>query len=135
MNNHRIIDHPILGSLKNKTEIAFTFDGKTYHGYEGDTIASALLANGIRKLRVHEESGSPRGIYCNIGHCFECRVTVNQQAGVRACMTEIEADMVIESGTIKPSPLKSTMNNHDLPRTYEDFMKMYTRDKGGDSHV
>ena len=28
--------------------LKFTFDGKTYTGMEGDTLASALLANGVR---------------------------------------------------------------------------------------
>ena len=78
MNNNRITDHPVLGKLENQTPVTFTFDGKTYEGFEGDTIASALLANGIRQLRVHEETGAPRAIYCNIGHCFECRVTVDE---------------------------------------------------------
>ena len=28
-------------------KISFKFNGKTYHGYKGDTLASALLANDI----------------------------------------------------------------------------------------
>lgn len=104
--NNRITDHPILGKLENRMPVSFKFDGKEYQGYEGETIASALLAGGIRTLRVHEESGTPRGIYCNIGHCYECRVTVNGIPGVRACLTEITADMVVESGKLYPSPLK-----------------------------
>ena len=78
MKTNRIVEHPVLGKLENQKPVTFTFDGKTYTGFEGDTIASALLANGIRQLRVHEQSGAKRAIYCNIGHCFECRVTVNQ---------------------------------------------------------
>lgn len=135
MNKNRILDHPILGKLEERKVVTFTFDGKTYEGYEGDTIASALLANGIRKLRVHEESGAPRGIYCNIGHCFECRVTVNQKQGVRACMTELNADMMIESGKKQPSPLKSTMDANNLPRTYAEFAKKYESNEKGDSHA
>lgn len=123
MKNSRIYEHPILGPLEKNRKIKFTFDGKNYFGYEGDTIASALLANGIRTLRVHEESGTPRGIYCNIGHCYECRVTVNQTSGVRACLTKIKPHMVIESGTIQPVPFKSTSIKDDLPRTYEEFLK------------
>jgi sarcosine oxidase, subunit alpha len=102
----RIIDHPILGRVDNREMISFQFDGNTYEGYENETIAAALLANGVRKLRVHEESGSPRGIYCNIGHCMECRVTVNNQANVRACLTVVKKDMVVESGKQLPNPVK-----------------------------
>ncbi len=106
MNNRRIIDHPVLGKLKIKKVISFTFDGQKYTGYEGDTVASALLANGVQTLRVHEHSGTPRGIYCNIGHCFECRVTVDQELNVRACMTELKEGMAIKSGQRQPSPME-----------------------------
>lgn len=135
MTHNRILEHPILGKLENRNVITFTFDGKTYEGFEGDTIASALLANGIRKLRVHEESGTPRGIYCNIGHCFECRVSVNQTFGLRACMTELKAGMVIESGKEQPSPLKSTHHTMSLPRTFAEFAKKNKDVKKGDPNV
>src|SRR5690625_6115387 len=116
----RIVDHPVLGKLKEEKQVSFQFDGQTYKGIESDTIASALLVNGIRTLRKHEESGNPRGIYCNIGHCFECRVIVNGIPNVRACLTPIENDMVIESGKVQPSPL-NTANEGPLPRTYAEY--------------
>ncbi|HEY4601833.1 MAG TPA: (2Fe-2S)-binding protein [Cerasibacillus sp.] len=128
-NNRRIVDHPVLGKLSDRKEITFTFDGQTYTGYEGDTIASALLANGVRTLRVHEESGKPRGIYCNIGHCFECRVNVNDEPGVRACLTEVKDNMVVKSGRVLPSPLVSTVND-TLPRTYAEFIEQQEDKKG-----
>ncbi|WP_242224863.1 (2Fe-2S)-binding protein [Bacillus cereus group sp. BfR-BA-01380] len=99
----RIMNHPILGNLDDRERISFQFDGVEYEAYENETIAAALLANGIRKLRVHEDSGTPRGIYCNIGHCLECRVTVNQQPNVRACLTVAQQDMVVESGKQHPN--------------------------------
>ncbi|MFS0638133.1 (2Fe-2S)-binding protein [Mesobacillus foraminis] len=102
----RIIEHPILGKLADRKLISFQFDGKAFEAYENETIAAALLANGIRELRVHEESGSPRGIYCNIGHCMECRVTVNDQANVRACLTIVEKGMKVESGKQHPNIVK-----------------------------
>lgn len=133
MYKNRITNHPILGKLEERRIVTFTFDGKTYEGYEGETIASALLANGVRTLRENEESGTPRGIYCNIGHCFECRVCVNQSDGIRACLTELEDGMIIESGNRQPSPLKSTKNTDVLPRTYAEFTKKYGDEE--DTHV
>ena len=114
------MDHPVLGKLEKTEEITFIFDGKSYTGFKGDTVASALLAHGFRQLRVQEESGNPRGIYCNIGHCFECRVTINHVEGVRSCMTPIEHNMVVESGRLQPVPFKSTEADK-LPRTYAEF--------------
>lgn len=121
---NRIQNHPILGDLQDKKEVSFTFNGMKHTGFEGDTIASALLANGIRQLRVQEETGTPRGIYCNIGHCFECRVTVNDDEGVRACLTEIQPNMVVEGGEVEPAPFKSDDGAENFPRTYAEFTKM-----------
>jgi len=102
----RILNHPVLGKITDQTKLTFQYDGIAYEAYEHETIAAALLANGVRRLRVHEESGTPRGIYCNIGHCMECRVTVNGQANVRACLTIVERDMVVESGKQLPNIVK-----------------------------
>lgn len=99
----RIMNHPILGQLEDRKRVLFSFDGKEYEGFEGETIAASLLANGIRKLRVHEDNGTARGIYCNIGHCMECRVTVNNQGNVRACLTVVEDNMMVESGKHLPN--------------------------------
>lgn len=116
-------------------KVSFQFDGKTYNGFAGDTVASALWANGIRKLRVHEESATPRSVYCNIGHCFECRLTINQTPGVRACLTEIKENMIIESGKRQPAPLKRTGDGDDLPRTYDEYIRKQNADKEGHPHV
>lgn len=102
----RISNHPFLGERFPAKSIPFTFNGSIYTALEGETIAAALLANGIRTLREHEETGTPRGIYCNIGHCYECRVTINGIHSRRACMTLVEDAMVVEAGTALPAPLK-----------------------------
>lgn len=121
--SNRIENHPVLGKLEKQKKVVFQFDGKKYDGYEGDTIASALLANGIRTLRVHEQSGNPRGIYCNIGHCYECRVTVNGETNVRACLTTIQENMKVESGKVQPAPLDPKKEGKK-PRTYTEYLEL-----------
>lgn len=124
--SNRIDNHPVLGKLEERKTVQFQFDGKTYEGYEGDTIASALMAHGIRTLRLHEESGNPRGIYCNIGHCYECRVTVNEEENVRACITPIKENMVVGSGQLKPAPLDPKKEG-PKPRTYAEYLEQKER--------
>ncbi|MED3562663.1 (2Fe-2S)-binding protein [Bacillus xiapuensis] len=104
--NNRVIHHPILGDLKFRSLINFKFNEKVYSGFEGETIAAALLASGVRTLRCQEETGTPRGIYCNIGHCYECRVQVDGVLGVRACLTPIKEGMAVRSGEKLPAPFK-----------------------------
>ncbi|SDC21918.1 (2Fe-2S)-binding protein [Shouchella lonarensis] len=106
--NHplRIKQHPILNIPATPQTFSFQFDDTTYEAIEGDTIASALLARGVRILRRHEETGETRGIYCNIGHCFECRVTVDGKESERACLTPVQAGMTVYSGTVLPTPFQ-----------------------------
>lgn len=94
----RLTDHPILGQRKQSNkQVEFTFNGDTYIGREDEPIAAALLANDVRMLRRHEESGSPRGIYCAIGHCMECRVQVDGAGSVRSCITLLKPGMKVTS--------------------------------------
>ena len=61
-------------------------DGKTILACSGQTIAEALLANGVRTLRMTRKQAS-RGVYCGMGICYECRMIVNGIPNVRTCMT------------------------------------------------
>ena len=61
-------------------------NGKTILAYSGQTIAEALLANGLRGLRMTRKQ-NPRGVYCGMGICYECRMIVNGIPNVRTCMT------------------------------------------------
>ncbi|EMR06924.1 putative anaerobic dehydrogenase [Bhargavaea cecembensis DSE10] len=108
----RILEHPVLGSLEAGKTVTFTFNGLEYEGREGEPIAAALLAAGVRTLRHHEESGKPRGIYCNIGHCFECRVEVDGIQGVRACLTPVRDGMAVRESGVLPSPVRDWRKNN-----------------------
>lgn len=92
----RNLDNPILGKLNKKT-IHFTFNNKQLNGLQGDSIGSALLESNIRTLRYDQSTGEPRGLFCGIGRCYECRVQVVDQGSVRACITPLTEDMRIES--------------------------------------
>jgi sarcosine oxidase subunit alpha len=61
-------------------------NGKIITACRGQTIAEALLASGLRILRT-TKNYAPRGIYCGMGICFECRMIVDGVPNVRACMT------------------------------------------------
>ena len=50
------------GRIDRDRPLAFTFDGKTYGGYAGDTLASALMANGVRLVARSFKYHRPRGI-------------------------------------------------------------------------
>jgi len=62
-------------------------DGERILAYEGETIATALLAAGKRMCRNTTKRQEPRGIYCGIGICFECRMIVDGILNTRVCQT------------------------------------------------
>lgn len=51
------------GRVDRSTPLKFTFDGKSYEGYQGDTLASALLANGVHLIGRSFKYHRPRGIF------------------------------------------------------------------------
>lgn len=54
---------PTGGRVDRSRELSFTFEGRTMIGYAGDTLASALLANGIHQVATSIKLGRPRGIF------------------------------------------------------------------------
>lgn len=66
--------------------LEFTFDGSPIPAVPGQSIGAALIAAGRRSWRITRFAGEPRGIFCGIGICFDCLVTVNGQPNRRACL-------------------------------------------------
>jgi ferredoxin len=92
----RIHEHPILNFSKERN-LKFTFNGVVYTGLEGDTIASALHAQGVKVLSHSHKHRRPRGFYCAIGNCSSCLMTVDKVANVRTCTEFLKEGMVVES--------------------------------------
>jgi hypothetical protein len=63
----------------------FTFEGKTLSGFDGESVASALMRAGIRSQRSTLKRSAPRGYYCGMGLCWECAVDVEGEGVVRSC--------------------------------------------------
>ena len=51
------------GIVDRSRPLGFAFDGKRYEGFRGDTLASALLANGIHLVARSFKYHRPRGIF------------------------------------------------------------------------
>lgn len=92
----RIHDHPILDFNRGR-RVKFYFNGRELEGYEGETIAAALHANGIKMLRESDELHRPRGLFCAIGNCSSCLMVVNGKPNVRVCVEKLRENMVVET--------------------------------------
>ena len=54
--------NPAGGRIERSQPIEFRFDGRRYQGLEGDTLASALLAHGVRLFGRSDKFRRPRGL-------------------------------------------------------------------------
>lgn len=64
--------------------LRITVDGEPVEGIAGQTLAGVMLA-ADRPAWRRARSGAPRGVFCGIGVCFDCLVTVGDERDVRAC--------------------------------------------------
>jgi predicted molibdopterin-dependent oxidoreductase YjgC len=70
-------------------------DGQPIPARPGQTIAAALIASGRRIFR-RTPNHAPRGVFCGMGVCFDCLVTVDSVAGQRACVTLARPGMRVQ---------------------------------------
>lgn len=91
----RIKRHPIV-EFKKGRKVSFYFEGERLWGYEGETVAAALLANGIKLLHYSKRRGRPRGFFCAIGRCASCNMVIDGAPNRRACLTLLKEGMRIE---------------------------------------
>lgn len=77
-------------------QLQLTLDGEPLIAHAGQTIAGAILAAGRRDWRTTARDRRPRGLFCGIGVCFDCLVTVNGIRDIRACQRPAAEGDVIE---------------------------------------
>ena len=88
---------PSGGRIDRDAPLRFTFDGRPLRGFRGDTLASALLANGVgitaRSFKYHR----PRGI---MGAGIEEPATFVEIAGARACANQPATVVPLREGLV-----------------------------------
>ncbi len=100
MADHRIRKHPIL-PVPERPGFEFYWQGQTMHAHAGETIASALFANGVRIFGHHHKDGAPQGIFCANGQCAQCLVMADGLP-VKACMVPVQPGLRVEPLDGKP---------------------------------
>ncbi|MHA1672767.1 MAG: FAD-dependent oxidoreductase [Promethearchaeota archaeon] len=92
---HSIDSHPIL-SIPERISIPFTYNGQKLTGFRDMMISSVLFMHSIKVFGHHPKDNSPQGLFCANGQCAQCTVIVDG-IPLKACMTPLKANMVIES--------------------------------------
>lgn len=93
---NRIKNHPILQSRKDRRQIRFYFDGDEIAGFEGEPVASALIASGHHVFSHHHKDGAPQGLFCANGQCSQCTMLID---GIpkKSCMTPLSEGMDVRT--------------------------------------
>jgi sarcosine oxidase subunit alpha len=79
------------------------FEGRTLRAFEGEPLAVALFAEGVRTLARSPKFHRPRGAFCFDGHCGACLLRVDGNPNVRACMTPVRSGLRCEGQNAFPS--------------------------------
>ena len=62
-------------------------DGSPVVAYEGETVAAALMAAGVRTTKRTVREVAPRGVCCGIGLCYGCAMVIDGVPNTRTCQT------------------------------------------------
>jgi succinate dehydrogenase/fumarate reductase-like Fe-S protein len=77
--------------------VRFHFDDRAVEGYEGESVAAALWAAGIRGWANDGADGPPaRTVYCAMGTCQQCALWIDGVRG-QACCTPVRAGLDVRT--------------------------------------
>src|SRR5262245_33039246 len=82
----------------------FYFRGRELQGQAGDTIATALLRNGVRTFDRSVKQRRKRGPSCMEGFCMSCVLEVDGEPDVLTCRTPLREGMQVKPQLAYPSP-------------------------------
>jgi NADPH-dependent 2,4-dienoyl-CoA reductase/sulfur reductase-like enzyme len=81
--------------------LSFEFNGTPLDARSGQSLAAALTEAGERHFR-DTDAGGARGIFCGMGVCQDCLVTIDGTPNQRACMTPVTPGMVVTRQAARP---------------------------------
>ena len=95
------------GKIDRSQVLKFTFNGQTYSGYQGDTLASALIANGVNIVGRSFKYHRPRGIIGSGAEepnaIFQIGTGASTEAGIRGTQIELYDGLIATSEKGWPS--------------------------------
>ena len=111
------------GLIDRSRTLRFTFDGKPYQGHPGDTLASALLANGVRLVGRSFKYHRPRGVFSagseEPNALVELRAGARCEPNTRATVIELFDGLEARSQNRWPSLAFDALAVNDL---FSDFL-------------
>lgn len=88
---------PCTPAYRRGKSIELTINGQKALAYEGELVSTVLQAEGITIFARKQTTGRPSGVYCGMGVCYDCLVTIDGINNIRACQTFASDKMAIET--------------------------------------
>jgi predicted molibdopterin-dependent oxidoreductase YjgC len=88
-----------LGDIGRGEAVQLKVDGIVVPAFTGETVATAMLSAGLLRCQTHADR--PLGVFCNIGQCCSCLMTINGVSGVRACQTPVSPGLEIQTRKVQ----------------------------------
>ncbi|WP_066909711.1 (2Fe-2S)-binding protein [Millisia brevis] len=85
-----------------------TFDGVPVPVRAGQSVGAALTAAGIVAWRRTRRGGRPRGLFCGIGVCFDCLITIDGEPDQRACLAPARPGTALTSTSPSAEPRETS---------------------------
>mgnify|MGYP000277139010 CR=1 FL=1 len=108
---------PAGGRIDRETTLAFTFEGRAMTGHPGDTIASALLANGVTLVGRSFKYHRPRGLLAagveEPNAILDLRLGGRHDPNARATVVPLEEGMVLRGITADPDLARARRRHYD----------------------
>jgi predicted molibdopterin-dependent oxidoreductase YjgC len=70
-------------------------DGHNITAHEGETVATVLLAAGLQSFASHAEPYAPSRLFCGMGTCQQCLVTIDNLPNCQACRVLVRPGMKV----------------------------------------
>lgn len=107
----KISNHPVLGPLPEGKIVTIYFEGEALKAREGQTVAAALLENGVYKLGHSRNLSQARGLYCANGRCQSCLMTIDGVEHVKSCSTLVRDNMTVKHSAGDPEVRRDSHAN------------------------
>jgi predicted molibdopterin-dependent oxidoreductase YjgC len=75
--------------------VTITIDGAPLECPAGLTLSAAMYLAGQRVMRTTPRDGLKRSVFCGMGACYDCLVSVDGRANVRACQMIVRSGMQV----------------------------------------
>jgi predicted molibdopterin-dependent oxidoreductase YjgC len=84
-------------AVRRTSAVTLRVDGAPVTAFAGESVAAALAAAGILRLRFSPGRDDPRGMFCLMGVCQECVARIDGRVVV-TCQEPVRDGMVVELG-------------------------------------